>query len=129
VLTKAANKGYSKAVNIWSLGVILYTMYAAAAAAMPSGGSYWLTWNTRRFRLAGARPFEETKETTIFSAIKSGKYRFPDNPWKTISEEGTYSRTTSERYSEPASVKCPSLFLLMNERTNERQPRTLSVAC
>jgi serine/threonine protein kinase len=37
--------------------------------------------------LSGARPFEETKETTIFSAIKSGKYRFPDNPWKTISEE------------------------------------------
>jgi serine/threonine protein kinase len=27
VLTKAQSQGYSKAVDIWSLGVILYTMY------------------------------------------------------------------------------------------------------
>jgi len=63
ILTSAKTKGYGKACDLWSLGVILYVM------------------------LVGYPPFNETKKTPIFQQIKSADYDFPDEWWSEISEE------------------------------------------
>jgi len=65
ILTKAEKEGYGKAVDMWSLGVILFIL------------------------LSGYAPFEEeeTKRVSLFEKIKSGKYAMNPKHWKHISED------------------------------------------
>jgi serine/threonine protein kinase len=57
-----SKEGYSIAVDMWSMGVILYTM------------------------LCGMRPFEGSGNTSVFNAVKKGIFKYPaDTP---LSKEG-----------------------------------------
>jgi len=55
-------KGYGKAVDFWSIGVILYVL------------------------LCGFPPFYEETNKKLFEKIKSGKYDFPSPYWDDISD-------------------------------------------
>jgi len=54
--------GYNQAVDIWSLGVIMYTM------------------------LCGYHPFISDNMSELFSIIKRGRYAFPSEEWSDISD-------------------------------------------
>jgi len=55
VLKSKSTSGYGKAVDLWSLGVILYTM------------------------LCGMRPFEGSEGNNVLSLVKKGIYSYPDD--------------------------------------------------
>eukprot|EP01113_Clastostelium_recurvatum_P019686 TRINITY_DN2323_c1_g2_i2.p1 TRINITY_DN2323_c1_g2~~TRINITY_DN2323_c1_g2_i2.p1 ORF type:complete len:544 (+),score=139.32 TRINITY_DN2323_c1_g2_i2:49-1632(+) len=63
VLTHAEKGGYGKAVDLWSIGVIMYIL------------------------LCGFAPFEETGDTPLLDKVQQGKYRFPSPQWDTISND------------------------------------------
>jgi serine/threonine protein kinase len=56
-------KSYGKACDLWSVGVITYTL------------------------LAGYPPFNATEMKGVYAAVQSGKYCFPSADWKHISLE------------------------------------------
>ena len=55
------NKGYTKAVDMWSIGVIMYIL------------------------LCGFPPFYEENTAQLFEQIMAGRYDFPDPYWTNIS--------------------------------------------
>jgi serine/threonine-protein kinase Chk2 len=63
ILTEADNDGYSKACDLWSLGVILYIM------------------------LVGYPPFNETKSKSLFEQIKTADFDYDKEFWSKISDE------------------------------------------
>lgn len=64
ILKTAGTGGYSKAVDCWSLGCILYVC------------------------LGGYPPFSsDVKDTTLFQQILDGSFTFPDKYWKHVSAE------------------------------------------
>eukprot|EP00026_Physarum_polycephalum_P002830 Phypoly_transcript_02839.p2 GENE.Phypoly_transcript_02839~~Phypoly_transcript_02839.p2 ORF type:complete len:294 (+),score=99.73 Phypoly_transcript_02839:1695-2576(+) len=68
ILTKAEKEGYGKAVDMWSLGVILFVL------------------------LGGYAPFEDDPKGKVgaeplFEKIKKAKYTFDARYWKAISED------------------------------------------
>jgi calcium/calmodulin-dependent protein kinase I len=56
--------GYGKPVDLWSVGVIMYTL------------------------LSGYTPFYGEDQTQLFDAIVRGEYQFEEEYWSEISEEG-----------------------------------------
>eukprot|EP01132_Coremiostelium_polycephalum_P006625 gene6625-8197_t len=64
ILTKGGKgEGYSKAVDLWSIGVILYIV------------------------LCGFPPFGDPQDQTFFARIKKGGFSFPSPHWDSISDE------------------------------------------
>jgi len=65
ILTKAQKEGYGKAVDLWSLGVILFVL------------------------LSSSMPFEEEEgsKISLFDKVKKGIFKFVGNVWKTVSED------------------------------------------
>ncbi len=59
-------QGYSKEVDLWSLGVITYIL------------------------LCGYPPFFDQKNAELFKKIMAGKYQFDHPWWDHISERGIY---------------------------------------
>ena len=82
VLTSANKEGYSKAVDCWSLGVILFIWYA-----------FVKNNNLPRFySLGGYPPFsDEIKEYSLHDQIVNARYSFPDQYWDGTSPQGTLS--------------------------------------
>lgn len=56
--------GYDKAVDLWSIGCVLYIL------------------------LSGLAPFTDANGNMVEN-VKQGKYSFPQRAWKTVSESGT----------------------------------------
>lgn len=67
ILTSMSMGGYTKVVDCWSSGVILY------------------------FCLAGYHPFSDESKGTLADQIKTGSYSFPTEYWGSVSESGTVS--------------------------------------
>ena len=57
------NRNYTKACDLWSIGVITYIL------------------------LCGYPPFYGDNDSAIFKQIMSGKFDFPDQEWKHTSKE------------------------------------------
>lgn len=59
---------YDRAVDFWSLGIILYIMFFFSLC-----------------RLSGKSPFEAEDEGELYARIKSGNIQFTDNSWNYVS--------------------------------------------
>lgn len=57
------NIPYDQAVDMWSVGVILYTL------------------------ISGKRPFEDEDQSELFRKIRCGKWKFQGNVWRSVSPE------------------------------------------
>ncbi len=57
------SSGYDKAVDLWSLGVILYIL------------------------LSGTQPFNDNCEIPVLEQVKQGMYSFPPKIWGNVSKE------------------------------------------
>jgi calcium/calmodulin-dependent protein kinase I len=66
VLKGAEGQGYGPAVDMWSLGVILYIL------------------------LCGFPPFYHESTAALYKQIKKGQYEFPDPYWSDISKEAKH---------------------------------------
>lgn len=66
-IINAGDKGYTKAIDYWSLGVVLYIM------------------------LCGFPPFYDENDEALFDLIKECKFDFPSPYWDNISENGKFT--------------------------------------
>ncbi|CAH3110770.1 unnamed protein product [Porites lobata] len=85
VLLTCGTGGYSKAVDLWSLGVILFIC------------------------LAGYPPFsEEIKKYTLNDQIINGRYSFPAQYWKTVSSQEVIEKANQLMSAANSSMPPPS---------------------
>lgn len=81
VLTSANKEGYGKAVDCWSLGVILFIWYKHTIQSI----CILFLFNS----LAGYPPFsDEIKEYSLHDQIINARYTFPDEYWDSVGADG-----------------------------------------
>jgi len=77
---------YTTQCDIWSLGVILYTL------------------------LCGYPPFSDDNNAAMVETIKSGKLDFPDEDWKNISAEAKDLITRCLKVAPEMRVNCTEIL-------------------
>jgi len=133
----SAKSGYTKAVDLWSMGVILFVLSADAArlrspASLPALSQALMLpifpprlagpCSQRPFsplvrRLSGYPPFSE-ENGPLFAQISNANIAFPDEYWKDVSSEGPHEKLTPaptlsstfivRLYLATISLCCPS---------------------
>ncbi|CAG2053481.1 unnamed protein product [Timema podura] len=69
ILKSKGHGAYTKKVDVWSLGVVLYV------------------WHLRHVSLAGYFPFQESDNLRLINEIVHGLYSFNQKPWTKVSED------------------------------------------
>jgi serine/threonine protein kinase len=111
VLLEAKDKGqgYDKAVDLWSLGVILYILYVFASFPFLF---FFFSHSLLFFRLSGTMPFNDNEKMSVLEQVRTGKYAMPAKLWNPISTEGSHSLFV---YS-PFFLTFLSFFLTFSQR-------------
>ena len=88
-------EAYEASVDMWSVGVILYTMCVATVMAL-SWRCCWekncvasLLCSYAHYSLAGFPPFYAEEDSDLLEKIAEGAFSFPDPWWSTVSDAGT----------------------------------------
>ena len=92
---RESEAGYGLAVDMWSLGVILYILWASLAFLLHIIPSQTCIQSSRLIlaifdapRLSGLTPFNEDRSmSSLFEQIIAGRFDFPVESWELVSEE------------------------------------------
>ena len=69
--------GYSKPVDIWAMGVVLYILCARSFSSLGIPGCHSLVF----YRLSGIHPFQMEDEEQMLSNIQHGRWRWLGSNW------------------------------------------------
>ena len=76
----AKDERYSKSVDVWALGCVLYTLYVSFDITLLFAADSLLS------RLCGFPPFYEENVHSLVEKVRKGEYDFPSPWWNDISD-------------------------------------------